>query len=334
MKRIIAVGDPHARISTLPSIIDLSSKIAALAVSENATAIVVLGDLFNDFARIHLLCQRAITIFFETLLSSGKQVFYVVGNHDMMNNQVFLEDYHALTPFRNWKGLTIADRPMAASEFVFCPYVAPGRLQEALDSVPELPAREGVAAIFCHQEIRGAKMGAVASIHGDEWPEDFPLIVTGHIHDHAWLQKNVLLVGTPMSQAYGESDDKTVSILDFEGTKLLGERRVDLGMPKRITVELTVEQAKTYQPPENTLVRVNLKGTTEEIAAFKKSSEYASLVKIAKVVPKHVDKAVVRVAGEKKRYLDLLKRACESESLAVQAAFEELTQPGKKPNAA
>lgn len=320
--KILAIGDPHAKLSTLPDLISLAKKTVELVQKENIYAIVILGDLFNDFSRIHSLVLRGVTEFFEILLSSEKKIFCIAGNHDMINNQVFLEDYHALTPYRGWPGLTIIDKPTMVGRFLFTPYVAPGRFKE---SIAEHLSNNPLA-IFCHQEFKGAKMGMIESSHGDEWADDMPLVISGHVHDYAWLRKNVLYVGTPMSQAFGESDDKTVSILEFSKDGFISEARVDLGLPKRITVNLTVEEAKDYIVPKNTHVRINITGTTEELVAFKKTNKYTELAKEAKVVPKCADKVVVRAATQKRKYLDILKAACSGESQFVLNAFDELTQ--------
>lgn len=329
MKRsILAVGDPHARISTLTEIVLMAKRIAAAAKERKVDAIVVLGDLFNDFARIHSIVLRAVCAFFEELSEAGVAIYYVVGNHDMINNQVFLEDFHALTPFKKWPYLRIIDTPRTDFGFWFLPYTAPGRFKEAVGRLEALHMRGEPApiAIFCHQEFRGAKMGMIESEVGDVWTLDEPLVVSGHVHDYAWLQPNILYVGAPMSQAFGEGDDKTISLLDFEDDKLVREERIDLGLPRRITVTLTVAEAKVYKVPPNTLVRVNLADTTEAIVSFKKSEKYTELTKTVKVVPKHTDKTVVRQAGGRKSFIGLLKLACATESPGVQRAFTELTQ--------
>lgn len=321
--RVLAIGDAHASVKNISEIEKLGKKSAKLAVESKVDLIVVLGDLSNDFAKIHVLAMKAMVSFLGHLVDTQVPVVYLPGNHCMLNNRCFMDGDHAFTAFRRWPGLILADKAMKIKDFVICPYTPPGSFKAALETVD---GWKSATAIFCHQEFKGAKMGAIESVHGDEWPVDAPLVVSGHIHDYAWLQSNILYVGAPMSQAYGESDAKTVSVLDFDNGKLTQERRVDLGLPKRITVTLSVKEAKAYELPENTHVRINLVGTTEEISAFKKSNKYADLVKVAKVIPKHADKTVVKVAGERKRYLDILKRACATESVAVQAAFTELTQ--------
>lgn len=341
-KIVIAIGDPHAKVSNTKEIAMLGDRIIETAEKlreknpEAQIEIVVLGDLANDFEKIHIIAMRSIVQFLKKLTSFQVPVYYIVGNHDCINNQVFLEDYHAFVGLKDMPYLRIVDTPVSSSGFIFCPYVPPGRFLEALDvfMTPEteedrqlsIPSLAKHSAIFCHQEFKGAKMGAIESVHGDEWPDNFPLVVSGHIHDRQWLQKNILYVGEPMDSAYGSSQARTISILLFEDGNFIGEKAHDLGLPRKITVDLTVEEANAYQVPENSSVRVNLKGTTEEIAAFKKTKKYTELAKVAKVVPKHTDKVVVKANKERVGYLDLLKKACEAETDAVKRAFVKLTQ--------
>lgn len=325
--RVLVIGDPHAKLSNLREIEKLAIAIKNCAVQNGVQMIVVLGDLSNDFSKIHALVLRAITYFFNMLVSVGVPVYYVVGNHDMINNTCFLEDLHVFTPFKNWDNLYIIDSPIKFDGFIFCPYVSPGRFREAVyDTVDQASKTGSVKAIFCHQEFFGAKMGAIESTHGDVWDLDMPLVVSGHIHDRAWLQENILYVGAPMSQAYGESEDKTVSLLEFDDTKLVKETPIDLGMPKRTTLTLSVDEAKKFKMPPNTYVRINLVDTVEKITAFKKTDKYDELTRLAKVVPKPSDKVYARVLVERASYMEILKQACVTESESVKNAYDELSK--------
>lgn len=333
---VIAVGDPHAKATNTKEIDMLATQLVYLIERtkkenpEKELIVVVLGDLADTYERIHVLALRAIVSFFRKLTSCKVPIYYVVGNHDMINNQVFLEDFHSFVGI-SMPYLKIIDKPISDFGFIFCPYTPPGRLQEALEPfmMPEMegegPWLKKHLAVFCHQEFRGAKMGAIESKVGDVWPKDFPLAVSGHIHDYDRLAKNVLYVGEPMESSYGTNGDRTVSILRFE-PKGTTEERIDIGMPRKITVVLTVAEAATYKIPDNTHVRVNLVGTLEEISGAKKHKWFIELSKAAKVVPKYTDKVVVRTSRERVSYLELLRRSCAGESELVRKAFDTLTQ--------
>ncbi|GAG34118.1 unnamed protein product, partial [marine sediment metagenome] len=49
---ILVIGDPHAKKSNVPEIDSLTKKIKAEAIARKVHAIVILGDLANDFAKI------------------------------------------------------------------------------------------------------------------------------------------------------------------------------------------------------------------------------------------------------------------------------------------
>jgi len=347
-KIVVAVGDPHAKYSNVAEIQALGLKVRDIVLRlkernpNSIIIVVILGDLSDTFERVHILALRSIVHFLRKITEAKVPVYYLVGNHDMINNQVFLEDLHAFVGIQ-MPYLRIIDRPISDLGFIFCPYTPPGRLKEALAPWieknahltvnPSLLQRDealiGHAAVFCHQEFRGAKMGPIESKVGDEWPADFPLACSGHIHDRQWLQPNVLYVGEPMDSAYGNTQARTISILLFRGQYgevFQGEKAFDLGLPRKITVDLQVAAAKDYKVPENCHVRVNLIGTTAEHIAFKKTKEYTELSKLVKIVPKFADKVVVRANRERVSYLQLLKNACETESSEVKAIFDELTQ--------
>lgn len=328
-QKVLAVGDPHARVATIHDILKLAEKIKEQAIQSDVDLIVILGDLFNDFSKIHVLVMRAVVRFFEIILESGKPVRYIIGNHDLINNSVFLEDLHALTPFKNWKGdLMIIDKPYHDEHFVFCPYVYPGRFKEAIGpKVKDFKHTMGASpkAVFCHQEFLGAKMGSITSKIGDIWSDQLPLIVTGHIHDHMWIGNNILCVGAPASQAYGESEDKTISLLSFTDDGF-EETRIDLGMPKRLTVQLSVEEAKAYVIPENTYVRINLVDISTKIASFKKTARYDELAAQAKIIPRATDKLYVKPTVSNIGFMEILKASLAAEAEPVKSAFEKLTQ--------
>jgi len=87
-------------------------------------------------------------------------------------------------------------------------------LDEALQTI-ENPYND-VTCYFAHQEIIGAKMGAIVSKEGDVWPAENSLMISGHIHDYDMLQPNMIYTGTPLMHGVGDKDDKTVSMFTFD----------------------------------------------------------------------------------------------------------------------
>jgi hypothetical protein len=204
---------------------------------------------------------------------------------------------------------------------VFCPYVPPGKFCEALRTCPDWPKAK---AIFCHQEFKNAKIGSIISRDGDEWPESYPFVITGHIHDYNRMQSNILCIGAANSVRHGESIDKTVSVFDI-GAEIL-ETRIDLGLPKKITYEISASEFDAFVLPENADVRLSILGTTEELEKVKLSDRYDVLRQKIKIICKPSNpKGVVRNI-KNKTYMELLRDAVEHESFYVQQRLQEIIE--------
>lgn len=336
MTKILVVGDPHAKVSSLDLFKTFETKLCDLIKQIRPDAIVILGDLANDFERVHVLALNAIANFFQAVriamdhgrVGLGLPIYYVVGNHDCINNRWFLSDDHAFHAFK-WhidEDLYIIDRPVVKQigykkNFMLCPYVQPGRFAEALATVPDWWDKS-VRAVFCHQEFRDVQLGPIKSTIGDVWPDAAPPAISGHIHEHQWLKPNICYVGSPGQVNDGDSAAKTVSLFDFDDTGYT-EQQISLGLPHRLTVTVTVEQAKEYVVPEAARVRLYVTGTTEELAAFKNSNHYKRLSEQAKVIVKPTDPTQVRRNQKGRGFMELLQESAEREGKLVQDALSE-----------
>lgn len=144
-------------------------------------------------------------------------------------------------------------------KFVFCPFVPNGRFEDALNTITidkvnstantiirKASQWKDATCIFAHQEFFGCRFNPV---QGDVWSEDNPLIVSGHIHAEQRLQSNVYYPGSSMQHGFSETEDKIVANLTFTKGEPFGLKRVDLGLPKRKTVYIDVQNADSYKPP-------------------------------------------------------------------------------------
>jgi DNA repair exonuclease SbcCD nuclease subunit len=303
--------------------------------------VIVLGDIGNDHEVVYTLCLSAVTDSIEGLRdacrAAGSKLVILVGNHDYINNSQFLTENHALKAFL-LANVTVVSRPVILDNdkfsIVACPYIPPGRFYEALETslgpcVASDLKTNNSAIIFAHQEFLGAKLGGIVSKVGDVWPETGgAFIFSGHIHERQELQENILYVGTPYQQAFGDGDNKTIS--EFNFTNQFGltwtEEKIDLGLPKKKIVDLTVEEAKSFAVPTGMSVRVNLSGTREDILAFQKTEKYAFLDAATRLFTNFVDAYVAKTNQERQSYLDILSEDCQKESVLVREAFDEVTQ--------
>jgi hypothetical protein len=324
---ILAIGDPHSKISNQAELRECADKCAAQARILKPKAILIMGDLANDHEKVYVVALNGMAYFMgrmvEVATELGIKVYYIVGNHDYCNNSQYLTEEHAFNVFKAWPSVVVVDKPTrfktAEGTVILCPYVPPGRFNEAISPFMV----DDVIAIFCHQEFLGAMLSSIPSKVGDKWDESGPFVVSGHIHEHGGPQANIRYVGAPFAHTFGDSNDKTISWFLFKRGEAPAEQRIDLGMPRKITVDVAIADAPDYQVPDNTHVRMNLFATTEEYAKFKKTEEYKKLNKLVKIVPQITDKQVVKANIERKTYVEILRQECQSESVLVQSACEE-----------
>jgi hypothetical protein len=195
----------------------------------------------------------------------------LIGNHDRPNNQVFLTGEHPFIGLIGRPNLFLVSQPLIHSHFLFVPYVPPGRFKEAIQGFD----LKSVDLIFAHQEFMGAKMGAIVSKIGDEWEEDLPPIISGHIHDFQRIQSNILYVGTPMQHAFGDQEDKGVFLFTPGGNDFgkYSFQKYDLGIPKKKIIRLNCSQVKELLALDNhSHYKIVLSGTPYEIKMLKLSS--------------------------------------------------------------
>jgi hypothetical protein len=186
-----------------------------------------------------------------------------------------------MNALKDWANVTIVDTVIQKTikniNLTFCPYVPVGRFEEALNTVSDWKKAD---CIFAHQEFLGCKMGAMLSVEGDKWPQNFPPVISGHIHSNQTL-KNVYYPGSSMQHAFGESDKNIIPILTWNNP---GEqyilREVDLELPRKKIIYSDVVSMEEFKIPETEdKVKITLSGNYEEFKAFKKSKKYKEIIK-------------------------------------------------------
>ena len=323
---LLAIGDLHLKIPSMEEVKLVCKKCIGIVKEKNVTRVCFVGDLHDSFAKMFLLCWNVIVDIFEEF-SDIVPTYYIIGNHDALNNQIFLDNNHFFNAFKKWKNVYIIDKPTFVRSddglnLLFCPYVPPGRLVESLETVPNW---KDAHIIFCHQEFRNAQMGSIISINGDVWDESWPFVVNGHIHEASQLQSNIRNIGSPYHTNFGEVADKTVSIFRAYGGKIQ-EERIDLGIPKKVTVTITAEEFPLYGPDKEDQVRLIVTGTSVTLSKLKNTNKYIELSKTIKIICKPTDKPMVVNSRNNKNYLDFLKEfaAHESENEGVRSILEEV----------
>lgn len=325
MQRILVLGDPHFRKDNLSIFIKVCSEILSLIDRENPDLCICLGDTLDTHERIHLRAQTMAINFFKDIAKKCPLVI-IIGNHDRENNSDFMSEIHPFVGLESHPEITIVSKTTEGSlgpfNFIYVPYVYPGRFREALAAVGFYPESDTAIKsdslknpphlIFCHQEFRGCNMGSVISSNGDPWGESLPLVIAGHIHDYQVLPR-VIYVGTFMQQTYGESSDKALCLLTLKETSL--QKSTDeqgpiitgpdshpcfvtltrinlLSCPIKKTIHLKYPDITFITKENNTLVKVVVHVDSTEVKSMRGSPQFKVLGELA-------DKIEIKIEGGK-----------------------------------
>lgn len=317
MSTVLTIGDPHFQMSNMDEVKQFSKACLAHARATRPHRIVVLGDVLHDHERVHSTVLN-VAVSFLNHLAEIAPTAVLVGNHDLINNSQFLTENHWMNALKSNTNLTVVDKVVHTvwnrKKVIMVPFVPPGRFAEALDTEGEWKDAD---VIFAHQEFKGVKMGSIVSQDGDEWEEEWPFVVTGHIHQNQTPQPNVYYPGSAIQVAFGESEMNVVAELDLNSLERSAVNEVDLGLTRKkilYTDSASLKKiAKTVEPGgkhANHKLKVCVDGTKEEFKALKKTAEF-----------KRLQKKGVKIVYKRKR------AAITAENMAVVQAVEN--QSGK-----
>jgi DNA repair exonuclease SbcCD nuclease subunit len=288
MSTVLTIGDPHFQMSNMDEVKQFSKACLAHARATRPHRIVVLGDVLHDHERVHSTVLN-VAVSFLNHLAEIAPTAVLVGNHDLINNSQFLTENHWMNALKSNTNLTVVDKVVHTvwngKKVIMVPFVPPGRFAEALD--------------------------------GDEWEEEWPFVVTGHIHQNQTPQPNVYYPGSAIQVAFGESEMNVVAELDLNSLERSAVNEVDLGLTRKkilYTDSASLKKiAKTVEPGgkhANHKLKVCVDGTKEEFKALKKTAEF-----------KRLQKKGVKIVYKRKR------AAITAENMAVVQAVEN--QSGK-----
>ena len=275
--------------------------------------ILLAGDILDAHEKIDSQLMNRAYGFIKSLRSLTR-VIILVGNHDYINNKQYLTENHWMNGMKEWSDVTIVDFPIMIDDFVFVPYVFPGRFLEALDNVPNW---KSARCIFAHQEIKGCKMGGIISIDGDVWDESYPMLISGHIHERHKPQSNVYYPGSCINHAFGY-DSQGVFVFEFNDKSFI-ESRLELGFEKKKTIKLSVDGATNYLREKDLVdsVKYQITGTEPDIAAFKQSKIYKKMmskkVKVTFSLDARVDKTRIVPGDKRGSFIKILNDLVKSE---------------------
>jgi len=298
MSTAIIIGDIHIKTDNIEQINLFRSKIIQVIQNKKPDFIVMLGDILDTHERIHTTClNKAYEIIND--IRKFAPTYILVGNHDMINNQQFLTTEHWMNGMKEWKNVIVVDKVVKENNFIFCPYVYPGRFEEALSSLEE--DWKSASAIFCHQEFYGSKFGAITSVDGDKWELNYPNIISGHIHKSQKPQSNIYYTGSSIQVAFGETDKPIIPFATFKEDGTYDIEEIDLQLPVKKIVYMDIDDIESYDVPTNTedKIKITLNGDYNEFKTLKKTKKFKEIIdKGIKVVFK-AKKNEVKLKNEK-----------------------------------
>jgi DNA repair exonuclease SbcCD nuclease subunit len=273
--RLLCIGDTHFKIDNFIDTRDFCTKVLSKLAEMPVDLVVLLGDLVHYHEKIYTECLNQVCNFIKDLRKYAPVVI-LVGNHDMTNNSGFLQPNHWMNSLKEWDGVTIVDTVIEKSidnnKMLFCPYVPPGRFVEALSTIPDWQA---ASVILAHQEFYGAKMGAFVSEIGDKWENEYPPVISGHIHDKQRLG-NIYYAGSAIQVSHKDAANKTVTLVDL--TSSLSITEINLCLRQKKTIYTSVSMLNTEQI-DTDVTKISVSGNYDEFKQFKKTKAYKDILK-------------------------------------------------------
>jgi DNA repair exonuclease SbcCD nuclease subunit len=298
----LIVGDIHFKDKKEHEAEEFTKKVVEIAKKFKPTFIVLLGDILDTHETIKTLIHNIAEKLISEL-SNIAPLYVLIGNHDLINGQQFLTQNHIFGPFKRWKNVYIVDTPIIHNydekTFVFCPYVPNGRFVEALNTLILSEENwEFADCIFAHQEFKGCNMSESdtsvtgektgnISKKGDVWDENYPLVISGHIHKTQKVGNNVLYPGSSRQQNFGEDEDKRIWFVDWDKEDFEVEncgliKKISVGMRPKKTVEVEISEISDKIKELNKIAdradcKLVLSGASEEYNNFRRSDAYIEL---------------------------------------------------------
>lgn len=293
--KILCIGDIHIQPQNLANIDIFLNELEQHLQNTNEVLydiIVILGDTLHTHEKVYTQALNKAFTYFE-ICSKYALTFVLIGNHDYINNSQFLSRNH---PFNSFKFISekinivddITTINIKNINLLFLPYVPDGKFMTAIKSgISDISSFD---IIFGHQLFDGAKMGAIVAENVEKWDSEYPLLISGHIHEKQYPQENLHYTGSCLQHSFGsESSDISISSYEIDcKTKniTLKEIFLDLPIKKIITADeksIYTVKNKMKSDLKNIQYKILLVTTSEFIKSFKMSSLYKSLLKKAKI---------------------------------------------------
>lgn len=280
------IGDIHIKINNERETNILMLDIIDIISNNDIAFVVIMGDTLDNHGKIDMECLCRASDLFDTIITTGKHLFVLIGNHDRKNNRDFMSNRH---PFRGWDnqpGITIVNRPFVydfpisnlgfdsnhVMKFCFVPFVPNGMYMEAL-KVANVNIDE-ITTFFSHQEFENCRMNKLSNSKCDVWKIEYPLNISGHDHIFLAVQENLHYLDTPFQTTYTDSPDKGVYLLDLKSAIKIVDGQVietekgfqitkkELNIPQKAVWKVHYKDLATIVIDPNIKIRLDIYGPT------------------------------------------------------------------------
>jgi predicted phosphodiesterase len=310
---ILLIGDLHIRPKSFLECNQLFSEVYNLIDNNKYDIICLLGDILDSHSRVDL---RSLCMANEFILNLSKKIltFVLIGNHDRINNSVYLTDEHPFTALKNIKNIVIVDKPIEYNNLLFCPFIPVNRFNDAIKDFN----LENIKIIFAHQEFQNS----IFKDQGDVYEKNVP-IYSGHIHNSIRLGK-IYYVGTPYQHTYFESSDKFILALNIENDKII-EEKIRLKIIKKRVQEINISELLNYKIDENYLTKLIISGDKKLL----NNEKIQDILKHPKIFYKlSIDKKKIDIVEDNKdvKFIDLLNDRLKKEDKTLINLFNKINK--------
>lgn len=263
--KILYLGDPHVQVSNEEESDNLMSFMVDVSIKHSPDMIVILGDLFHNFAVVRTEILEFWKQWLDTF-SESQKLIVMVGNHDLANSGNDAYKSHALSTLQlmKKKNLSIVDNAQVHGVFGFVPYMHD---QEKFLEVANGLKNYGAKILIIHQDINGSQYesGMYAPNGVDPTKLDYPLIIGGHIHKRQRFGK-VILPGTARWLTSSDSNEPKglwlVEHADDTGL-ILKEEFIDTSSVCKPIYHMTYKEGEVEPViPNNARVTLEMIGTS------------------------------------------------------------------------
>lgn len=217
--KILCIGDLHFRKGSLEEgevAIKAVKKVFAQTLPD---VTVLMGDVLHTHDVIYVKAMNQAERLIRWL-SKKAPVYVLMGNHDFTSATD--ADTHGFGPFKEFPNVHIIDEMQVidfeGAKVVMTPYVPYGKFESTYSSVVD--SNDRVKLLLAHQPFRCVDPKA------EDYPEDFPTMVSGHIHDWCQPQPNLYYTGSSMQVARDELPKKYafIATLSKKGVRVTKKR--------------------------------------------------------------------------------------------------------------